>query len=112
MNELIYFMKEKMGIPFHSAGLSKSSNISGGVIWQIISDVPGENIGYGSNFSRIRVQFDIYSVLEREVFDICERLEKEVMGLGIVLLRSGPFFNADTKLYRRTVDVSFFRKGK
>lgn len=112
MNELIYSIGERIGIPFHSAGVSKNSSVSGSVIWQIISDVPGENIGYGSSFSRVRVQFDIYSVLEREVFDICERLEKEVMGLGIVLLRNGPFFNADTKLYRRTVDVSFFRKGK
>lgn len=112
MNELIYSIGEKMETPFHSAGLSKVSNISGNVVWQIISDVPGESLSYSSNLSRVRVQFDIYSISEREVFEMSEKLEKEVVGLGIVLLRSGPFFNADTKLYRRTVDVSFFKKGK
>ena len=99
MNELIYSVGNRMGISFHSAGISKDSNVSGSVVWQIVSDVPGEDIGYGSSYSKVRVQFDVYSISEKEVFGICERLEREVIGLGIVLLRSGPFFNAGTKLY-------------
>lgn len=112
MNEIVYRIGKKLDIPFHSAGLSKIGKVSDSVVWQIISDIPGEGIGYSSQFSKIRVQFDIYSISERAVFEISEKLEKEVIGMGIVLLRNGPFFNADTKLYRRTVDVSFFRKGK
>lgn len=112
MNELIYSIGKRLNIPFHSAGLANNGNVSGSVIWQIVSDVPGTSLGYSSNFSKVRIQFDAYSSSEKLVFEICEKLEKEVIGLGVVLLRSGPFFNANTKLYRRTVDVSFFRKGK
>lgn len=112
VNELIYSIEKKINIPFYSAGVAKGSSGNNYVVWQIVSDVPDITIDYKSDFSKIRVQFDIYSKSERAVFEICEKLESEALGRGLVLLRNGPFLNPDTKMYRRTVDISFFKKGK
>lgn len=112
VNEFIYSVGKKINIPFYSAGVAKEPNGNDYVVWQIVSDVPDITVGYKSDFSKIRVQFDIYSKSERDAFEICEKLESETLSKGLVLLRNGPFLNPDTKMYRRTVDISFFKKGK
>lgn len=111
MNKLIYDIARKMQIPFYSAGVAQQVRGDSYIVWQIISDVPGKTIGYASNISKVRVQFDIYSRNEEAVFEIGDHLESVMLGKGFVLLRTGPFFNADTKMYRRAIDISFIRKG-
>ncbi len=112
LNEIIYDIAQGEAfrdIEFYSAGVANKAK-GDYIVWQIISDIPSETIGYASNISKARVQFDIYSRSEEAVFEIGDHLENAMLGKGFVLLRNGPFFNADTKMYRRTIDMSFMRK--
>lgn len=111
MNKLMYDTSKKMKIPFYSAGIAQNAKGDRYIVWQIISDVPGATIGYKSNVSKMRVQFDIYSRKEEVTFAIGKDLEERLLGKGLVLLRNGPFFDIETKMYRRSIDMSFFRKG-
>lgn len=112
MNHLIYRISQALDIPFHSAGVAQSQRGKNYITWQIISDIPARMIDHRRDISKVRIQFDIYTVDEKSVFEISSQLEKELLGKGLTLLRSGPFFNADTKMYRRTIDVSFLRGSK
>ncbi len=110
MNELIQSISTSMDIPFYSAGVAQDGAVDNYIVWQIISDMPYSTTDHYSDLSKMRVQFDIYSRGERRVFEIGNELEKMMQTKGLVLLRNGPFFNVETKLFRRTIDMSILFK--
>lgn len=115
MNIQIYeiFQSEKLkNISLHSSGVLRSTVKDDYVVWQIISDVPNSRMDLSFLTSIVRVQFDVYSEQERRVFEISDDLINEIIcsGKGQLLLSSGPFFNADTRKYRRSIDISFFKE--
>lgn len=112
MNHLIYEVSKKMGVPFHSAGTAQTKRGANYITWQIISDVPLQTIDYRSETSKVRLQFDIYAQQEEVAFVISDNLEKEMNGEGLVLARNGPFFDVDTKMYRRTIDMSVLKGNR
>lgn len=114
MNEIIYEIfqsKPLSSIEVFSGGVSLKNDLSKYATWKIISDVPNNRMDSGYESSSVRVQFDIYSAKEREVFEIAESLSKELVTSeqGLILLKSGPFFNVGTKRYQLSMDVSFFK---
>lgn len=113
INQLIYDVsknKELKEVPFHNAGTAVMKKGKNYIVWQIVSDVPNRTIDYESKLSKVRVQFDVYTHTERESISISEKLEKMMLGKGLVLSRNGPFFNADTKTYRRIIDISILKR--
>lgn len=81
------------------------------IVWQEITDTPYIGMGFRSNSSKVRVQFDIYAEHQVIVRNIGSELEKLFLGRAIPLLRMGPSPEPNTKLFRRTIDMSFFIKG-
>ncbi len=78
------------------------------ITWQIISDTPKNTFAEVAKASSARVQFDIYSNDESQVFRLSNLLEEAIGIKGIIRLRSGPTKEQITKRFRRTIDVSFF----
>lgn len=81
------------------------------IVWQVISEVPYAEIGFKVGGAKFRIQFDVYSSSAKETKDIGKALEKAFIGQGIPVLRMGPYSEPGTKLYRRTIDMSFFKRG-
>lgn len=82
------------------------------IVWQVITDTPSQSLGFKSGSSKIRIQFDVYAISSKLVSEIGVELEEIFVGRAITLLRMGPSPEPGTKLYRRTVDMSFFKRGR
>lgn len=81
------------------------------IVWQVITETPSKTIGFKTGSESFRVQFDIYADHSQLAKKIGIELERVFLGRGIPLLRMGPAPEQGTKLYRRTIDMSFFKKG-
>lgn len=95
----------------YADGGSRDNLLAPYIVWTNITESPTLGVGAKALSSRHRVQFDIYSRDTREVSEIGQCLEKVFMGRGVPLLRMGPLPEVGTKLYRRTIDMSFIVKG-
>lgn len=81
------------------------------IVWTNITETPAVGVSNRSLSNKYRIQFDVYSASSYEAQQIGKCLEEVFKGRGIPLLRMGPYPEAGTKLYRRTIDMSFIVKG-
>ncbi len=81
------------------------------VVWTNVAETPNYGVNHKPISSKHRVQFDIYARNGNEAKKLGEILEKAFDGKGIAVLRIGPLPEYGTKLYRRTIDMSFIAKG-
>ena len=82
------------------------------IVWSSITETPVYGVGSAVISTKRRIQFDVYAKSGRLVREISDCLEGVFSGKGIVALRMGPFMERGTKLYRKTIDMSFIVKGK
>lgn len=82
------------------------------IVWQIITDTPSLDLSFKPRSSKVRIQFDVYAITAKLAKEIGVELERIFIGRAIPLLRMGPSPESGTKLYRRTIDMSFFKKGR
>lgn len=82
------------------------------IVWQVITDTPLLGLGFKSYSSKVRIQFDVYARSSKLTNEIGVELERIFIGRAIPLLRMGPSPEPGTKLYRRTIDMSFLKKGR
>lgn len=93
-------------------GITRSDPKSPYIVWVNIHETPRFGISDKSLSSKHKVQFDIYASTGIQAKILGELVEEAFRGKGIAALRLGPLPEAGTKLYRRTIDMSFILKGK
>lgn len=103
-----YFKGKNKIYPY---GITREDPNAPYVVWTNITETPNYGVKNKSMLNKHRVQFDIYAKNGNEAKKIGEILESAFLGEGIAVLRIGPLPEAGTKLYRRTIDMSFIRKG-
>ncbi len=81
------------------------------VVWTNIVETPSYGVKHKPISSKHRVQFDVYARNGNEAKKIGDVLEMAFDGKGIAVLKTGPLPEHGTKLYRRTIDMSFIKRG-
>lgn len=95
----------------YSDGGSRDDPVSPYIVWTNITEIPTVGVSNRSLSNKHRIQFDVYARNSSQARQIGKCLEEVFRGRGIPLLRMGPYPEAGTKLYRRTIDMSFIVKG-
>ena len=86
------------------------------VVWQRIASEPQVSLaGFTSGLERIRVQIDCYADTPDAVFALAAAVRAAVQAatgpVRGITVNETDFFEDDTRLYRRAVDVSVFHRS-